>query len=159
MKKVANSVFEQLKNNYYSISLVQANRVLGFEGAPARHPPGGGALPYKPIRDVPFFRVSFFSTNSSERGMKIDEKFRNGLWLFVQEQNAIVFNKNRLLFSIVVFLLFCNLKIPKQGIKMQIFFLNGLWRLLKMGTSPSSYIQVPPLPGRHHNHFSHNGKI
>ena len=26
--------------------------------------PGGGALPYKPIRDVPFFRVSFFSVNS-----------------------------------------------------------------------------------------------
>ena len=24
----------------------------------------GGALPYKPIRDVPFFRVSFFSINS-----------------------------------------------------------------------------------------------
>ena len=23
-----------------------------------------GALPYKPIRDVPFFRVSFFSINS-----------------------------------------------------------------------------------------------
>ena len=25
----------------------------------------GGALPYKPIRDVPFFRVSFSSINSS----------------------------------------------------------------------------------------------
>ena len=25
---------------------------------------GGGALPYKPIRDMPFFRVSFFSINS-----------------------------------------------------------------------------------------------
>ena len=24
----------------------------------------GGALPYKPIRDVPFFRVSFFSIHS-----------------------------------------------------------------------------------------------
>ena len=24
----------------------------------------GGALPYKPIRDVPFFRVSFFTINS-----------------------------------------------------------------------------------------------
>ena len=24
----------------------------------------GGALPYKPTRDVPFFRVSFFSVNS-----------------------------------------------------------------------------------------------
>ena len=26
--------------------------------------PGGGALPYKSKRDVPFFRVSFFSINS-----------------------------------------------------------------------------------------------
>ena len=27
--------------------------------------PGGvGALPYRPIRDVPFYRVSFFSINS-----------------------------------------------------------------------------------------------
>ena len=25
---------------------------------------GRGALPYKPIRDLPFFRVSFFSLNS-----------------------------------------------------------------------------------------------
>ena len=63
--------------------------------------------------------------------MKIDQKFRNGLWLFVQEQKAIVFKNNRLLFSLLFPLLFCNLKIPKQGIKMQIFFLNGLWRLLK----------------------------
>ena len=38
----------------------------------------GGALLYKPIRDVPFFRVSFFSINP-ERGMKIDQKFRNGV--------------------------------------------------------------------------------
>ena len=54
--------------------------------------------------------------------MKIDQKFWNGLWLFVQEQKAIVFKNNRLLFS----LLFFNLKIPKQGIKKQFFFLNGL---------------------------------
>ena len=45
--------------------------------------------------------------------MKIDQKFRNGIWLFVQEQKAIVF------------LLFYNLKIPKQGIKMQIFSKTG----------------------------------
>ena len=45
--------------------------------------------------------------------MKIDQKFRNRLGLFVQEQKAIVFP--------IVFLLFCNLKIPKQGIKMQFF--------------------------------------
>ena len=29
-----------------------------------RRLPGRGALPYKPVRDVPFFRVSFFSINS-----------------------------------------------------------------------------------------------
>ena len=64
---------------------------------------GGGALPYKPIRDVPFFGVSFFSVNSWTR-YEIDQKFRNGLWLFVQEQKAIVFKNNRLLF----FLLFSH---------------------------------------------------
>ena len=53
-----------------------------------------------------------------------------------QEQWAIVLP--------IVFLLLCNLKIPKQGIKMQFFFLNGLWRLLKNGHPPSIYIQVPP---------------
>ena len=41
---------------------------------------GRGALQYKPIRDVLFFRVSFFSV-IPERGMKIDQKFRNGLLL------------------------------------------------------------------------------
>ena len=35
---------------------------------------------------------------------------------------------------------FCNLIIPKQGTEMQFFSQTGL----KMGTSPSSYIQVPP---------------
>ena len=49
--------------------------------------------------------------------MKIDQKFRNGLWLFVQEQKAIVFKNYNLLF--------CNLKIPKQGIKMKIFSWTG----------------------------------
>ena len=99
--------------------------------------PRGGALPYKPIRDVTFFRVSFFSINwFPERSMKIDQKFRNGLLLFVQEQKAAVFKNNRLLFSPTVFLLFCDLKIPKQGIKMQIFFLNGFWRLSKNGHLP-----------------------
>ena len=33
--------------------------------------------------------------------MKIDQKFRNGLWLFVQEQKAVVFKNNRLLFSLL----------------------------------------------------------
>ena len=74
--------------------------------------------------------------------MKIDQKFRNGLWLFVQEQNAIVFKNNRLLF----FLLFYNLKILKQCIKMQFFFPNGLWRLLKNGLLPFTLDSSAP-PG------------
>ena len=72
--------------------------------------------------------------------MKIDQKFRNGLWLFVQEQKAIVLKNNRLLF----FLLFCNLKIPKQGIKMQIFFLNGLWKLKKWARPRQVTFKCPP---------------
>ena len=44
----------------------------------------------------------------------------------------IVFENNRLLLS----LLFCNLKIPKQGVEMQTFFLNGLWKFLKNGHLP-----------------------
>ena len=42
------------------------------------NPGGSGALPYKLIRDVPFFRVSF-SRIIPERGMKIDRKFRDRL--------------------------------------------------------------------------------
>ena len=64
----------------------------------------GGALPYKPIRDMPFFRVSFFSLNS-RTGIKIDRKFLNRL-LFIQEKY-----KN-------VSLLFFENFIPNQGIEM-----------------------------------------
>ena len=67
--------------------------------------------------------------------MKIDQKFRNGLLLFVQEQKAIFSRRIGYCFPIL-FLLFCNLKIPKQGIKMQIFSLNRLLRLLKNGHLP-----------------------
>ena len=43
------------------------------------------------------------------------------------------------------FLLFYNLKIPKQGIKMQIFFLNGLWKSLKNGHLPVKlHSSAPP---------------
>ena len=35
---------------------------------------GGGALLYTLVRDMPFFRVSFISTNP-EPGIKIDQKF------------------------------------------------------------------------------------
>ena len=103
--------------------------------------PGGGALPYKPIRDVPFFRVSFFSINSwtgyenwseiPKRVMTICSRTKGYCF---QEQWAIVS------------LLFCNLKIPKQGIKMQFFFLNGLWRLLKNRHLPVKLHSSAPPP-------------
>ena len=83
-----------------------------------------GALPYKRVQDVLFFRVLFFSINS-ETGY--DYLFKN----------------NRLLFSRTIdycfpycFGIFCNLIIPKQGIEMPIFFLNGLWRFLTNGHLP-----------------------
>ena len=53
-----------------------------------------------------------------------------------QEQWAIVLP--------VVFVLFCNLKILKQGIELQIFSQRVVEILKKRGTSPSSCIQVPP---------------
>ena len=39
-------------------------------------------------------------------------------------------------------ILLFNLKIPEQGMKMQFFFLNGLWRSLKNGHLPVKFI--PP---------------
>ena len=38
--------------------------ILGFVNWIRVMPGGGGALQYKPIWDVPFLRVSFFSINS-----------------------------------------------------------------------------------------------
>ena len=79
--------------------------------------------------------------------MKIDQKFRNGLWLLVQEQKTIVSRTIGYCFPYCL-LLFCNLKIPKQGIKMQFFFLNGLFRLLKNGHLPVKlHSSAPPPPG------------
>ena len=43
------------------------------------------------ISNIPFLKID----------LKIDQKFRNGLWLFVQEQKAIVFKNNRLLFFLL----------------------------------------------------------
>ena len=66
------------------------------------------------------------------------------------------FQENRLLF----FLLFCNLKIPKQGIRMQIFFPNGLQRLLKNGHLPVKLHSSSKHEARHFLHvcekFSRN---
>ena len=64
---------------------------------------------------------------------------------YLFKKKRLLLKNNRLLFS----LLFCDLKIPKQGIKMQIFFLNGLWRLLKTGHLPVKlHSSAPPPPPR-----------
>ena len=89
-----------------------------------------------------------------ERGMKIDQKFRNLLMAICSRTKGYCFQEQQA----IVFLLFYNLTIPKQGIKMQFFplFLNGLWRPpSKMGTSPSSYIQAPPGEFQR-QHFANN---
>ena len=46
---------------------------------------GGGELAYEAIRDMPFLRVSF-SAQIPELSIKIDQKFPNGLGLFVEEK-------------------------------------------------------------------------
>ena len=64
-----------MKEDYESVNIWIRNPVwIGLKTHPSNldlNPPGGGALPYKPIRDVPFFRVSF-SAKILERGMEID---------------------------------------------------------------------------------------
>ena len=76
--------------------------------------------------------------------MKIDQKFRSRLWLFVQEQLAIVFKTIDYCFQ-YCFGIFCNLIIPKQGIENRIFSLNGLWRFLKNGHLPVKLHLSAPL--------------
>ena len=64
---------------------------------------------------------------------------------YFKEQYAIVFP--------IVLLLFCNLKIPKQSIEMQVFFLNGLWRFLKNGHLPVKlHSSAPPGSKNYHTH-------
>ena len=76
------------------------------------------------------------------QGIIFQHKFLNGVRKLIRNSETgydYLFKNKRLLFQerwAIVFLLFCNLKIPKQGIKMQIFFLNRLWRLLKNGQLP-----------------------
>ena len=81
----------------------------------------GGALPSKPIRDVPFFRVSIFSLNSWTRYKQLIKNSQTGY--------DYLFKNNRPLFS----LLSSDLIIPKQGIEFKFFFLNRLSRFLKNG--------------------------
>ena len=46
------------------------------------------------------------------------------------------FQEQQIIVLPILFGIFCNLIIPKQGIEMQIFFPNGLWRFLKNWASP-----------------------
>ena len=57
-----------------------------------------GALPYKPIRDVPFFRVSFFSINSWT-GYENWSEIPKRVMTICSRKKAIVFKNKRLLFS------------------------------------------------------------
>ena len=86
---------------------------------------------------MPFFMVAFFSISSwtgHENWSEIpyDYLFKNNVLLF----SRTIYNCFTYCFGI-----FCNLIIPKESIEMQIF-------PLKMGTSPSTYIQMPPPPPR-----------
>ena len=66
-------------------------------------------------------------------------------WLTVQKKT--ISNRVKKQYAIV-FLLFGNLKIRKQDIEMQFFSKMGCGDSYKMGSSPSSYIQVPPPGGK-----------
>ena len=59
---------------YFQHICVQSYESIFF--AVTRDP--GGALPYKPIRDVPFLQGIIFQ-HKFLKGLKIDQKFRNGL--------------------------------------------------------------------------------
>ena len=86
--------------------------------------------------------------------MKTDHKFLNGVWKLIRNSETgydYLFKNNRLLFSRtidycfpIVYVMFCNLIIPKQGIEMQILFLNGLWRFLKNGHLPDKLHSSAP---------------
>ena len=77
--------------------------------------PGGGgrALPYKPIRDVPFFRVSFFSLESWTG-------YEN--WSDIQKRVITICSKTIDYCSPIVFVLFCNKKNSETGYRHAIFF-------------------------------------
>ena len=79
--------------------------------------------------------------------LMFQHKFLNGVWKLIRNSETgydYSFKNNRPLFSLLL-LDFCNLKIPQQGIEMQIFFLNGLWRFLKNGHLPVKlHSSAPP---------------
>ena len=106
--------------------------------------PVGGALPHKAIQDVKIFRVSFVSINSWMG-------YEN--WSEIPKQvMTIQFKNNNLLFSRTIdycfpidFGFFCNIKIPKQGIGMQIFP-KRVVGILKKWALPHQVTFKCPLP-------------
>ena len=98
--------------------------------------------------DVPFFQ-----------GIIFQHKFLNGVWKLIRNSETgydycsrtidYCFRENRPLFSLLFSGIFCNLIIPKQGIEINFFFLNGLWRSLKNGHLPVKLHSSAPPPRGH----------
>ena len=84
------------------------------------------------------------------QGIIFQHKCLNLVWKLIRNSEMgyyYLFKNNRLLFLLLFSLLFCNLEIPKQGIEMQLFFLNGLWKFLKNGHLPVKlHSSAPPGP-------------
>ena len=78
--------------------------------------------------------------------MKIDKKFRNRLSDYLFKNNRLLFSSTITIVFPVVFGIFCNLIILKQGIEMQIFP-KMVVEILKKWAPPRQVtfdIQVPP---------------
>ena len=106
-EKKSRSIADRLLDSSKKLSVIWSNPLWGG---------GEGALIYEAIRDVPFFRVSFFSLNSwtgYKNWPKIPWRVMTICWRTIGYCIPIAF------------LLFCNLKIPKQGIEMEIFSWTG----------------------------------
>ena len=95
--------------------------------------PGWGSL-YINLYGEPCISGYYFKPKSLNRVQKLTKN---------SGYDDCLLKNNRLLFS----LLFCDLKIPKQVIEMQNFFLNRLSRFLKNGHLPIMlYLSAPPPP-------------
>ena len=115
-----------------------------------------GPLPYKSSRDVPLFRVSFFSINSWIRYEKLIRNSETG-YDYLLKNNTLLLSRTTDYCFPIVFGIFYNLIIPKQGIKMQMFFLNRLWRFLENLHLPVKlHSNAPPPPPRWSTHESYH---
>ena len=91
------------------------------------------------------FHINLYGTCFLQ-GIIFQHKILNRVWKLIRNSETgydYFLKNNRVLFSRtiddcfpIVFGIFCNLIIPKQGIEMQIFFLKGFWRFLKNGHLP-----------------------